>query len=71
MDIVTDFLNVPRVKGALGMAHINYTIVNAPLNARWSEQPDTTVPSSREIAHLLDVKGTRVLVLNGNNDVSV
>jgi hypothetical protein len=65
------FFNTDFVMEALGFKNFTYNPINEVFNEKWADQVDVTVPSSREIALLLDQKNTSVLVLNGNNDIVV
>lgn len=57
------------MKQALGLpAAFEYESISWRFNAVWNELPDMVVPSTRELTALLDVKDTRVLAINGNND---
>ena len=70
MSEVEIYLNLPRIQTALGFKEpVKYEAVNMDLNEKWSSQTDISVPSTREIALLLDSKHTPVLFINGNNDV--
>ncbi|KAF7556193.1 hypothetical protein G7Z17_g1662 [Cylindrodendrum hubeiense] len=72
MEPVSKYLNKGAVQNTLGFKEtFDFRPVNMELNAKWSTQPDVWVPSTREIAELLDSKHTRVLVVNGNNDIIV
>ena len=66
---LTGYLNLPQVQLSLGFENKNFSILNDELNDKWSQQADVAVPSTREIASLLDSKHVPVLVINGNNDV--
>lgn len=67
------YLNSDRVQEALGLGEVrwNFTSINFDLNARWDASGDQYVPSVREATFLLDETPTRILVLNGNNDIVV
>jgi hypothetical protein len=69
MDQVEKYLNLPRIKQALGFDDdFVFEAVTGEFNSLWGDSPASTVPSTREITDLLDRKKTRVLVVNGNND---
>ncbi|KAK7970146.1 Carboxypeptidase Y-like protein [Apiospora saccharicola] len=70
-DSYADYLNQPRLQTALGLEGWNFTAVNMDLNLRWEANGDIYTPSTREMSHILDETDTRVLVINGNNDISV
>ena len=66
------FLNAPRVQKALGLTHPwNYSVVNMDTNARWEASNEIFLPTTRELRYILDETDTRVLMLNGNNDIIV
>ncbi|KAF9870599.1 hypothetical protein CkaCkLH20_11905 [Colletotrichum karsti] len=66
---VTRFLNQTAVKQALGQPNVSFSEINYAFNAIWTGQPEMNLPSTREISHLLDIKNTPIIVLNGNNDI--
>jgi carboxypeptidase C (cathepsin A) len=64
------YLNQSHVKEALGFsAAFGFDGINFDLNGRWERSKGMFVPTTRELASILDETATRVLVLNGNNDV--
>jgi carboxypeptidase C (cathepsin A) len=66
------YFNLPHVKQALGLpADFLYEPASMGFNQLWNTLPEVVVPSTRELTALLDVKHTRVLVINGNNDGSI
>lgn len=65
------YLNLPHVKTALGLEAVNYSSINFELNQAFDKSGDSYIPTTREVSHILDGTATRVLVLNGNNDVIV
>lgn len=71
MQEVRKYLNREEVQEALGFQPRTFEPVNMEFNANWSRQGDVFIPSTREIARLLDQKKTPILVLNGNNDAIV
>ncbi|KAF2665465.1 carboxypeptidase Y [Microthyrium microscopicum] len=69
---VRRYLDSDSVKKALGLkSSFKYDPMNEAFNEKWTNGVDATVPSTRQIATLLDAKDTKVLILNGNNDISV
>ncbi|KAK8138060.1 hypothetical protein PG984_001440 [Apiospora sp. TS-2023a] len=70
-DAYAGYLNQPRLQAALGLEGWNFTSVNMDLNLRWEASGDIYTPSTREMSYILDETDTRVLVINGNNDISV
>ncbi|KAK8027714.1 hypothetical protein PG991_004770 [Apiospora marii] len=70
-DSYADYLNQPRLQAALGLEGWNFTSVNMDLNLRWEASGDSYTPSTRQMSYILDETDTRVLVINGNNDISV
>lgn len=65
-------MNSEFARQALGLPdNINYKPVNFEFNERWSNQSETWVPTTREIAKILDVKETPVLVIDGMNDIGM
>lgn len=71
MEDVESYLNKPSVQRALGIPLRKFEAVNMDFNMLWSLQPDIPVPTTREVARVLDGKQTPVLVINGNNDAIV
>lgn len=71
MEAVAAYLNQGWVQDALGLNRRHFKPVNMDFNVWWSDKADMLVPSTREIARLLDEKDTSILVLNGNNDAIV
>ncbi len=65
------YLNSPRVQEALGLEDWNYSAINFDINSRWQESNEIFMPTTRELKYILDETTTRVLVLNGNNDIIV
>ncbi|KAH0424723.1 hypothetical protein CcaCcLH18_11368 [Colletotrichum camelliae] len=69
---ITKYLNQAHVQKQIGVKNqIDFKTVNIDLNEQWSTAPDLFIPTSREVAAILDRKHTRVLVINGNNDIIV
>ncbi|KAH7144237.1 carboxypeptidase Y [Dactylonectria estremocensis] len=71
MEEVAVYLNQDWVQNALGFKKRLFEPVNMDFNIWWSSKEAMLLPSTREIARLLDEKDTAVLVLNGNNDAIV
>lgn len=71
MEQVGQYLNKGWVQQALGLEGFDFKPVNWDFNEKWAYLPDDAMPSTREIARVLDVKNTSVLVLNGMNDVGM
>ncbi|KAF4428972.1 Carboxypeptidase Y-like protein [Colletotrichum fructicola] len=72
MEEITKYLNQAHVQKQIGVEkQINFMMVNMDLNEQWSKAAELFVPTSREVAAILDKKHTRVLVINGNNDIIV
>lgn len=71
MEQLDRYLNSPLVQEALGTEHWNYTVINFDINARWVDSNEIFMPSTRELTYILDDTPTRVLMLNGNNDILV
>ncbi|KAH8645499.1 Alpha/Beta hydrolase protein [Xylariales sp. PMI_506] len=67
----TEYLNSPKVQRALGTEGWNYSWINEDINDRWQASGDIFRPTTRELSWILDESPTRVLVLNGNNDIVV
>lgn len=67
-----EYLNREEVKRGLGVdAEVEYRVFNATVNRAWGEKAVMAVPTTREVGWILEETGTRVLVLNGNNDAVV
>jgi carboxypeptidase C (cathepsin A) len=67
-----DYLNTVDVKKGLGLAPaFKYKVYNSTINRIWGERAPMAVPTTRELSFILDQTPTRVLVINGNNDVVV
>ncbi|KAI2612651.1 alpha/beta-hydrolase [Hypoxylon fragiforme] len=64
------YLNLPKVQAALGVDWI-FSAINRDLNTRWEASLGFYLPTTRELQYILDNTGTRVLALNGNNDIIV
>ncbi|KAJ0277722.1 hypothetical protein COL940_007611 [Colletotrichum noveboracense] len=72
MEEITKYLNQAHVQKQMGVENqIDFKTVNMDLNEQWSKASELFVPTSREVAAILDKKHTRVLVINGNNDIIV
>ncbi|KAI8261060.1 Carboxypeptidase Y-like protein [Colletotrichum sp. SAR 10_98] len=72
MEEITKYLNQAHVQKQIGVENqIDFKTVNMDLNEQWSKASELFVPTSREVAAILDKKHTRVLVINGNNDIIV
>lgn len=71
MEEVAVYLNQDWVQHALGFKKRLFKPVNMDFNTWWSSKEAMLLPSTREIARLLDEKNTAILVLNGNNDAIV
>ncbi|KAH7027383.1 Alpha/Beta hydrolase protein [Microdochium trichocladiopsis] len=67
------YLNREKVQKALGIEgrHWNYTSINLDMNSRWASSGSMFVPSWRETSYILDETETRILAVNGNNDIIV
>lgn len=65
------YLDSPPVKEALGLENWNYTPINYDINTRWLNSNEMFMPSTRELRYILDETPTRVLMINGNNDIIV
>lgn len=66
------FLNQSHVKEELGFSKdFVYVGINMELNDRWQKSREMFLPTTREISWVLDKTDTKVLVLNGNNDIGV
>jgi cathepsin A (carboxypeptidase C) len=69
---IEGYLSDPKIQSLLGIgAYQKYQSINFPLNMRWSEQPEISLPTTRDLTYLLDVAKIRILVLNGNYDVAM
>ncbi|KAI1374715.1 alpha/beta-hydrolase [Hypoxylon crocopeplum] len=71
MDWYDEYLNSVHVQKALGLDRWNFSSINWDLNSRWDVSNEMFIPTTRELAYILDETPTRVLVLNGNNDIIV
>ncbi|KAK1838112.1 carboxypeptidase Y [Colletotrichum chrysophilum] len=72
MEEITKYLNQAHVQKQIGVENqIDFKTVNMDMNEQWSKASELFVPTSREVAAILDKKHTRVLVINGNNDIIV
>ncbi|KAH8590567.1 Alpha/Beta hydrolase protein [Bisporella sp. PMI_857] len=69
--ISAPYLNDPKVQRALGADGWNYTMINFDLGTRWDESKESFMPTIRELTWILDESPTKVLVLQGNNDIVV
>lgn len=56
-------------KEALGFENLNFSSINYNINARFAENGDMAMPTTREVSFILDETETDVLPLNGNNDI--
>ncbi|KAK3385931.1 Alpha/Beta hydrolase protein [Podospora didyma] len=66
------YLNSPHVKEELGFSDdFVYAGINDDISKRWEKSREAWVPTTRELTSILDTTPTRVLVLNGNNDIGV
>jgi cathepsin A (carboxypeptidase C) len=66
------YLNDEIVQHTLGFQDkFDYQAINMEFNEKWSQLTGLYVPTTREIAKILDFKKTPVLVLNGMNDVGM
>ena len=67
------YLNSPRVQDALDLPTRpwNFSVVNWDTNTRWEQSNEMYLPTTRELRYILDETDTRVLMLNGNNDIIV
>jgi cathepsin A (carboxypeptidase C) len=70
-DQLVDYCNLPSVQSQLGFNNLKFQGINFQLNQRWTNAGDPLLPSTRDLTYLLDQSDVRILVLNGNNDVSV
>lgn len=67
-----EYLNVEEVKRGLGIdVEFEYRVFNAAINRAWGERAAMAVPTTREVSYILDETATKVLVVNGNNDIIV
>ncbi|KAK6842942.1 hypothetical protein PG987_003802 [Apiospora arundinis] len=67
-----EYLNRPQLQAALGLPEgWNFSSVNMDLNTRWDVSGDVYTPSTRQMSYILDETDTKVLVINGNNDIIV
>ncbi|KAH9905658.1 alpha/beta-hydrolase [Xylariomycetidae sp. FL2044] len=66
-----EYLNLARVQAALGVDHWNYSAVNFEQFDRWNASKEIYLPTTRELQYILDETSTRVLVVNGNNDILI
>jgi cathepsin A (carboxypeptidase C) len=67
-----EYLNTDEVKMGLGVnTAFEYKVFNAAINRAWGERAAIAVPTTREVSYILDDTATRVLVVNGNNDIIV
>ncbi|KAH8195414.1 hypothetical protein TruAng_010421 [Truncatella angustata] len=72
MTQVDAFLNLDIVKRALELpSEFVFSSVAWEFNEKWSNTTETYVPTTREVAKILDVKQTSVLVINGMNDIGI
>ncbi|KAM0283776.1 hypothetical protein ACHAQH_002366 [Verticillium albo-atrum] len=71
MEEVAAYLNLEEVQKALGLPRRRFEPVNMEFNSLWAQQSEIFLPTTREIARILDDKKTPILVLNGNNDAIV
>ncbi|KAK3687691.1 carboxypeptidase Y [Podospora appendiculata] len=66
------YLNLPHVKETLGFdKDFRFNGINNDTNTRWEASGEIFIPSTREVTYILDKTPTRVLVINGNNDIIV
>lgn len=65
------YLNSPHAQNLLGLKDFNFSGLSWELNTLWTENGQATLPTVREMTYLLDETDTRILVLNGNNDIIV
>lgn len=67
------YLNSDKLQKALGIeeAHWNYSSINFDLNERWVDSGEMFLPNWRETSYILDETETRILAINGNNDIVV
>ena len=67
-----DYLNRADVQKGLGFdGTFKYKVFNAEINRSWGMRAAIAVPTTREVSYILDDTRTKVLVVNGNNDIIV
>ena len=71
MNQVNTFANSEKVQKALGFNNFTFLAANTKFGELWETRLENKTPTSREVVELLDAKDTRVLILNGNNDILV
>lgn len=68
----SEYLNTVEVKKGLGIdLGEEYKVFNAAVNRAWWDRAAIAVPSAREVSYILDETPTRVLMVNGDNDIIV
>lgn len=69
---VEPYLNRPEIQRLLGVGEdVVFKSINFELNAQWSANPELMLPTTRDLTYLLDEGGVKVLVINGNYDVTM
>jgi hypothetical protein len=69
---IEPYLSNPKIQKLLGIKdYQEYKAINFNLSAAWNKQPEISLPTTKDVAFLLDGAKIRVLVLNGNYDVIV
>lgn len=77
MGDTAQYLNRPEIQRKLGFeSTIPFQSINFDINTKWSLNPKTYLPTTREITFLLDDRlesgeNVPVLVINGEYDVTV
>ncbi|KAH8887247.1 alpha/beta-hydrolase [Thozetella sp. PMI_491] len=68
---VEPYLNSPEIQSLLGIAKpVKYEPINFPLNSKWGAQSEISIPTGMNISYILNSTNLRLLVVNGNLDVS-
>jgi cathepsin A (carboxypeptidase C) len=71
VDQLVQYCNLPSVQAQLGFRNLKFQGINFQLNSKWTAAGDPILPSTRDLTFILDKTNVRILILNGNNDVSV
>lgn len=71
MEKIQSYLNQPFVQERLGFKGHPFVPVSFPVNTLWTEYGDPFISRIPEVSYILDHFNVKILVMNGNNDISV
>lgn len=65
-------MNRADIQEGLGFdGNLKYKVFNAEINRAYGMRAAIVLPTTREVSYILDGTPTKVLVVNGNNDIIV